>query len=91
MLSLSLRAGESSILVWLIRGMWGAIFVYAGVFLLLHAVTSKTVLSTEEELPAIKKRDSAPSSTTPVEQATMELQAADSGELTKAVQHNVTE
>ncbi len=91
MLCLSLRGDESSILAWLIRGMWGAIFIYASVFLVLHAATAKTVISHKEESPAIKKADAASSAMEPVEQAVVDLQAADSGELAKVVERNVSE
>ena len=90
MLCLSLRGDESSILAWLIRGMWGAIFIYACVFLVLHAATSKTI-SSKEESPAIKKADAASAATEPVEQAAADLQAVDSGELAKVVERNVSE
>ncbi len=86
MLCLSLHGDESSILMWLIRGMWGAIFIYASVFLLLHAVTTKTIVSGDEESPAIKKAAAAPSPTEPVD-----LKTADSSELAKVVERNVSE
>ena len=88
MLCLSARGSESSILIWLIRGMWGAIFVYASVFVVLHAITTKTVISEEKGSPAGKK---APNVIEPVEQATIDLQTADSGELAKVVSQNVSE
>jgi len=41
MVSLSWWATESSIIVWLVRGGGGAIFIYIAVFLILHAVVLK--------------------------------------------------
>ncbi len=96
MLGLSLRGGESSVFMWLIRGMWGAIFVYAIVYLALHAITTKTVISDEKDSSASAQANTAPNVTEPaeqatVEQATVDLQAADSGELAKVVAQNVSE
>ncbi len=41
MVSLSWWATESSVIVWLVRGGGGAIFIYIVIFLILHAVVLK--------------------------------------------------
>jgi len=41
MITLSCWASDTPVMTWLIRGMWGAIFVYVAVFLLLQAVVVK--------------------------------------------------
>ena len=84
MVGFSLRGGETSILVWLMRGMWGAIFVYATFFLILHAVVSKARSLDGEDSPKGEKKEIERDPLT-------DLQAADSGELARIVSENVTE
>ena len=84
MIGLSWWSGGDDILSWLIRGMWGAIFVYATLFLMLHALVLKAQSMDGKDSPKEEKED--------IERDTLtELQAADSGELARVVSENVTE
>ena len=84
MIGLSWWGGGDAILTWLMRGMWGAIFVYATVFLILHAVVLKARSLDGKDSPKEEKEE--------IERDTLtELQAADSGELARVVSENVTE
>ena len=81
MIGFSWWAGGNSILAWLIRGMWGAIFVYALTFLTLHAAVLK-VRSLEKA--AAEKEENK-------QKTIRERQAADGGQHVEMVAENVTE
>jgi hypothetical protein len=84
MIGFSWWGGEDAILTWLIRAMWGAIIVYATVFLVLRAVVLKA--------RSLDAQTSPPEEEEEIERDPLtELQAADSGELARVVAKNVTE
>jgi fatty acid desaturase len=87
MIGLSWWGGGDAILAWLIRGMWGAIFIYATCFLTLHAVVLKAQSKDGEDSPKEKKEKKEEIERDPL----TDLQAADSGELARIVSENVTE
>ena len=91
MVGFSLRGGETSILVWLMRGMWGAIFIYAMIFLALHTATMKKDSAGGKRSPARKPAETGATKADAVAQTTAELQAADSGELAKVIEKNASE
>lgn len=85
MLAFSWWTGGETMLVWLMRGMWGAIFVYAIVFLSLHAVVLKARSTSQNISSRVAKKEEIE------EDALAELQAADSDQLARIISSNVTE
>jgi fatty acid desaturase len=84
MIGFSWWAGGDAMFAWLIRGMWGAIFIYALTFLTLHAAVLK-VRSLEEETSTKEEKEETEQN--PLE----ELQAAESGQLARMIAENVIE
>ena len=85
MIGFSWWAGGDSMLAWLIRGMWGAIFIYALVYLALHAAVLKA--RSLEEVSAKEEKNE----TKQPDDYLGDLQAAESGQLARMVAENVTE
>lgn len=91
MVGFSLRGGETSILVWLMRGMWGAVFIYATIFVALHTATIKEDSSDDKRSRARKPAETGATKADAAAQMTAELQAVDSGKLAEVVARNGTE
>ena len=78
MITLSWWASETPVMTWLIRGMWGAIFVYVAVFLILQAAVVKMRSRNGEDL-------------TPTDEIMAHAPVVEDGEEAEIVSENVAE